>query len=266
MKAGAVLAAAVVMGGAQLSASGGGQLPRPDGQLKSHSDAGGRRDHIHMMEGVLTAAVRNGAEQLSRRIQAVDPGIVLLSGSLRARGFVLDGYGVFFDVEIPGVRPSVAWSIQTLQQRNRQVDSAVAALRRYVDSVPDPASKAQLDSALRRVELQVSPSPMVGQPTPGTVTAADAKEVDPADPSEQYTEVVKSALIEAMLDYSEGMKLQADEWLTIAARDSEGPMMPGVLEDAATIVLRVRGSDLAAYRMKQITKDEARKKVEVREF
>jgi hypothetical protein len=41
---------------------------------------------------------------------------------------------------------------------------------------------------------------------------------------------------------------------------------PGALDDASTIMLRVKGSDLMAYRSNQITKEEARKKVEVREF
>ena len=77
---------------------------------------------------------------------------------------------------------------------------------------------------------------------------------------------MKDALVDAMLDYSGPMNLQPDEWLTIAARDSEGPVVPGQLYEAMTIVLRVKGSDLAAYVSKQISRDDARKRVEVREF
>ncbi len=42
------------------------------------------------------------------------------------------------------------------------------------------------------------------------------------DPDRQYTDAVKSALIDAMLDHSLSMDLGPDEWLTVAARQSEG--------------------------------------------
>jgi hypothetical protein len=69
-----------------------------------------------------------------------------------------------------------------------------------------------------------------------------------------------------MLNYSGPMNLAPDEWLTIAARDSEGPLMPGAVDDASTIVLRVKGSDIAEFLAKKITPEEARKRVEVKEF
>ena len=61
-----------------------------------------RRNEIRMMEGVLVQAVRLGAEEVSKEMQRFEPaGVTVLTGVPRARGFVLDGYGVFFDVEIP---------------------------------------------------------------------------------------------------------------------------------------------------------------------
>src|SRR5205823_5033753 len=77
---------------------------------------------------------------------------------------------------------------------------------------------------------------------------------EPRDPNEQYTEAVKAALVDAMLDY--GLPIGADEWLIVAARDSEGPISPGVLDDASTIVLKVKGSDLLAFRAKKLTREE----------
>ena len=72
-----------------------------------------RRNQIQMMEGVLTRAVRSGAEDLARRMQSRDPSLMLFTGTARARGFVLEGYGVFFDVEIPALRPTVVWAART---------------------------------------------------------------------------------------------------------------------------------------------------------
>ena len=94
--------------------------------------------------------------------------------------------------------------------------------------------------------------------------------VIPEDPNTAYTEAVKKALIDAMLDHSDPMDLGPDEWLTIAARDSEGPLMPGEIYDASTIVIRVKGSDIAAYNGSRdpAKREEIRKRVlaEVRVF
>ena len=257
MKAG-FLATAVTAAGVALTAQ---QAP------PSSNTAQARAQHIRVMEGVLMQAVREGAKELGHRMQAVDPNLVLLTGSARARGFVLDGYGVFFDVEIPGVQQSVAWSMRTLQ-RDRDLDRAFRSLHAYVRSLQDQQAKAQLEQDLKRIQLLAPLTAQAQQaetPT-GGVQAASVAEAAPADPNEEYTRAVKDALVDAMLDYSGPMNLQPDEWLTIAARDSEGPVVPGQLYEAMTIVLRVKGSDLAAYVSKQISRDDARKRVEVREF
>ena len=73
-------------------------------------------------------------------------------------------------------------------------------------------------------------------------------------------------LVEAMLEYGGRLAIAPDEWFTIAARDSFGPSYPGEPYDAMTLVLRIKGSDLADYRADRLTIDEARKRVEVREF
>jgi hypothetical protein len=261
MKSGLLMTAALVAAGVTLGAQENA-APRVS--------PANRRDAMRVMEGVLTASVKSGAAQLSRKIQAIEPSLMVLSGEARARGFMIDGYGVFFDVEIPAVSQSVVWSVRTLN-RDRQVNGSLSVLRQFVDRVNDPATKAQLDQALRRLEQQVgaAPTPAV-QPAAGLAVAATTSEVAPVadlgDPNEQYTEAVKRALIDAMLDYSASMKLGPEEWLTIAASDSQGPLMPGQLYDATTTILRVKGSDLSAYQIGKISREEALKKVEVREF
>ena len=58
-----------------------------------------------MMEGVLERAVQLGVDNLRRRVRAVMPDDALLQGGApQVRGFRLDGYGVFFDVEVPALR------------------------------------------------------------------------------------------------------------------------------------------------------------------
>jgi hypothetical protein len=86
------------------------------------------------------------------------------------------------------------------------------------------------------------------------------------DPNELYTQSVKNALIDAMLKYSAFLKIADNEWLTVAASDSDGPQVPGQLDDASRIVIRVKGRDLAAFQSSRITREEVLKRVEVREY
>lgn len=246
------------------------------------------RYNIFVMEGVLERAVEHGAQNITRQVGAIMPGMLIISGAPKARGFRLDGFGVFFDVEVPALRRSVAWQLRTMIDQNGvAATTALQQLKTHIESIQDPRDKASLQQAIKRIELQVGPvqpvppgspagSPPRGTLSAQTVTASGTQSPPPqastapadlafvADPSEAYTNEVKNALIDAMLDHSGPMGVGPDEWLTVAARDNE--RVPGDPYDVTTIMLRVKGGDLAAFRADRITKDEARKRVEVREF
>jgi hypothetical protein len=99
-------------------------------------------------------------------------------------------------------------------------------------------------------------------------TAGGAGTTDPIldDPEEAYRVEVINALMNAMLDYSRGLNLGADEWLTVGARRDDSPRVGWGDSDARTIQIRVRGSDLAAFLGGQLSRDEARRRIEVRLF
>jgi hypothetical protein len=113
---------------------------------------------------------------------------------------------------------------------------------------------------------------------PGPLTTALPPEPLPAaplpdaqllqDPSEAYTQEVKSALVDAMIENSGPLGIGPDEWLTVAARDNVqiDRFTPGDPSEVSTIILRIKGSDLAAYRAGRITLDDVRQRVEVRDF
>ena len=224
-----------------------------------------RRRNIQIMEGVLTRAVRSGAENIARRMQSRDPSLMLFTGQARARGFVLDQYGVFFDVEIPALRPTVVWSMQALQ-RDATIANAIDSLQKALTSMPDNPRRLEAEQALKYVQqlAPAMPARPQGQPAERSVTAANADPVD--DPHSSYTEAVKNALIDAMLDYSVAMDLGADEWLTVAARDSEGPLTPDEIYDPTTIVISVKGTDLATYAADRSKRSDVKTRVVVREF
>ena len=180
-----------------------------------------------MMEGVLVQAVRLGAEEVSNEMQRFEPaGVTVLTGVPRARGFVLDGYGVFFDVEIPDMNQSVIWSMMNVQ-RDRQVGNALDSLRTSLESMPDGPNRQKAQMALQQLTKTVGPTRADARPAgPGRRLHLDRsapRQPRLPDPDRLYSEAVKSALVEAMLDYSLQMDLGADEWLTVAARASEGP-------------------------------------------
>jgi len=237
---------------------------------------GEQRYQIRQLESALVNAVQHAAELMGRRIQAAAPNVVLMSDTARARGFVLPDYGVFFDVEVPGLPMSVAWSMRVIN-RSLDMDSSLDLVRRHVEEIPDAAARREAEQALQRIELEIGVPPAsagraargadrVQASTVATPPPAAAPPALPEDPNEAYTTEVKDALISAMLDYSRPMSIAPDQWLTIAARDAQGPLFPGEAYDAMTIVLRIKGSDLAALYAERITRAEARKRVEVREF
>jgi hypothetical protein len=87
------------------------------------------------------------------------------------------------------------------------------------------------------------------------------------DPDASYTVAVREALVDAMLRYSQSLSLGADEWLVVAARDRGEP---GIGADdpfeVTTIQLRIKGADLQAFHASRLTLEEARKRVEVKEY
>ena len=240
------------------------------------------RFQIAAMEGVLETAVQLGAKRLSQQVQAVSPDMLFIAGAARAKGFLLDGYGVFFDVDVPAMRRSIAWSFRALERTDRNLEMAAQTIRRHLGTMDDPGARREMEEALQRIVRTMGPQQQAGQGRPGAMTASapggavrpqeqgDEQPMEPMvldDPGLAYTNEVKAALIEAMLEYGgASIPVAEQEWLTVAARDNESRLATGDRYDVSTIVLRVRGADLAAFRAGRLTKEEAVAIVEVREY
>src|SRR4030095_6094473 len=81
-----------------------------------------RRHAIKLVEAVLSSAVRGGAEHLAEQLGSGSQNISFFTGQARARGFILDQYGVFFHVEIPEMQGSLLMSVASLER-----DEAIGA-------------------------------------------------------------------------------------------------------------------------------------------
>jgi hypothetical protein len=231
------------------------------------------RQRIAMMEGTLESAVKIGADNLLRQMKAVVPDPPMLTGAPEVHGFRLDGYGIFFDVGVPMLRLPVTWPLRyMISNDNRDLEVLAAELKQLITQM-DVRYQPQFAQAVRRLETRAQAQGALG--TPGTIAASQVGVAPPAstarvidNPAEGYTREVKAALIDAMIENSGPLGLGADEWLTVAARDNvpRDPLAPGDMADFSTIIFRVKSSDLAAFRAGRLTLEEARQKVEVREY
>ena len=240
------------------------------------------RHEISVVESVLENAVRYGAQMLSQHLQASNaPDMVMLSGVARARGFRIDGYGVVFDVEFPSIRRSVMWSMRALQRPDPELVAALQELRKNMQSVTDPRARQELDRAIRDFEAHMravdaqagAQPPTPDRQNPGAVAASSAgirtnSEAVSADPLGIYFSEITTALVDALLDHGAPVGLGNDEWLTVAARESaDRRFAPDDPSDTAmTIILRIKGSDLNALRDRRLSREDARKRVEVKQY
>ena len=264
-------------------------VPKPDPQVEA-------RYQLAIMADVLERAVQQGARLMTRQLRGGMPQMFLIDGGARARGFRLEGFGVFFDVDVPAMRQSVMWSWRMLDLTGGGPAGALDELKAHLKTVTDPAQRKALDQAIRQIELQIAPGPAVadtlrtenappregqtrvvavprpqgavpGHASGGQLVAEVPNPASDQDAADAYTLAVKDALLDAMLRYSQSLALGSDEWLVVAARDSGSPGIGGDDPfEVTTIQLRIKGADLQAFHAGRLTVDEARKRVEVKEY
>ena len=88
-------------------------------------------------------------------------------------------------------------------------------------------------------------------------------------PREIYQNEITTALVSAILDYKGSPGVGANEWLTVAARESVfDRRYVGIdpNDTAITIILRIKGSDLQGLREGTLTRDEGLKRLLVKHY
>jgi hypothetical protein len=237
--------------------------PRAGDQRQTHYQIG-------VMERVLEGAVEHGAANFRDRLQAVFPDApaqLMILDNPRVRGFRLDGYGVFFDVEVPSSNATLLWSLRTLDQ------SVPAAAPSAANSPTVPTSNvAPILPNRRRPAGGAAPAPPA--PPDRSVSAASlaprpvqADEALVDNPNEAYRAEVVQAIADAMLDYSAPLAVGGEEWLTVAARSiQDRPRVASPDTDGQTVMIRLKGSDLQAFRAGTISRDDVLQRIEKRVF
>ena len=201
------------------------------------------RQKISLVEGSFERAVQNGAANFARQVQAVSPnadGTAMLLGAPVVRGFPIEHFGVFFDVQMPSLQLSMVYPMRFNQQSDALRRSGVAPVS--ATAVPLRSDQAAANDA-----------------KPGILD-------DPAAAAEAWRKEVSATLIDAMIENTGSIMVKPDEVIVVAARamlSSDRMPDPG---ETRTIELTLKGSDLLAWRANQITEEEARQKVLKREY
>lgn len=230
------------------------------------------RYQIGTMERVLENAVEHGASMWRNRLQAIAPVEASLVENARVRGYRLENYGLFFDVDVPSLETTLFAALQTLDQNGLNLANALKQVKSYIQS--QAANDLDLQQAMRRLELQLpvavtatsdlSTARRAAAPPGAADQAAGAGDPILTNPAEAFRAEVIQAVIDAMLDHSGPLGIGPDEWLTVGLRRNEVRPRTGLEVNAQTYIARVRGSDLAAFRAGQLSREEAIKRVQVR--
>ncbi len=231
------------------------------------------RREISFMEGILERAVVEGIRGAQGEMPELMSGPWMMASPPRARGFKIDGYGVFFEVEVPSLPASITWSLEVV---NRGNDAAIAReldrLRMLIGTVSDAKVQAQLASAVNDLQQHVPGAAALSDPSMRVVNgkvenAAPMRTPPPPSPGEVYTRQVKNALVSVILQQGVNLQIGADEWFTVAACDSQGStrIAPGE-PDLMTLYLSIKGKDLAALKARQITAEEAARRIIERNY
>jgi len=237
------------------------------------------RQQIASMEILLQQAVVHGADLVYAQFRSVFQNPPRLGSQPRVSGYMLQGYGMVFTVDVPLIQMPLAYEVLMRQQEYNNALMQLQRLRtQSLQMRPGPERDQVLEMA-DRLEQQLSGGtlrpesrgtgpngatlvPAVPVGVPGAVI--DQKPAD--DPEAVYSREVKEAFIDAMLTNSQGLNIGPDEWLTVAATSRESNnAAPGAAVESSKGTIRVKGSVLAAYRAGTITKEEARKQIEIKE-
>jgi len=210
------------------------------------------RFQLRVVERAFEETVEHSARNFASSMEEATPGAARFMGNTGAHGFRLDGYGLFFDVQIPVLRRSLSWVFRHLNRGPSELGPTLQSLRQHMRSFDNVDVRDSLEEALRSIES------LVGHPPPPPPDV---------DPGEMYAMEIRDALANAMLDYTDSLPLAANEWLTVATTSSGNRAdSPTDLPRGLGLMLRVPGSVLIALRQGEMARSEALNRIEYSEF
>jgi hypothetical protein len=197
---------------------------------------------VFVFASALRGAVLLGGQKLAQQASTVVPELVLApSEQPTVRGVKLDGWGFFFDVQIPEIWNStmMVWDMYNQLRRTRG------------EAPPQGASGPAQPVSERPTVAAAGPV----EPDPMTSELATQGGRDRA-----YSSYVRGALIDALLDSSAVLPLGPTDRLTIAASGIDQPGSNPLYQERK-LILTIKASDLQDLRQGRITREEAKARV-----
>lgn len=212
------------------------------------------KSQIQLFESVLQRAVRNSGVDFARNHgDFIPPDLLLTSSDAQVVGMAPPQIGsIIFYVQVPAIRYALlSFNAPRTPARTGAPLQPTANSGR---GGPSPARAQGLPDA----------DPMTVSPVVDDGRCANR--VKPTrgygDPDYEYAVAVCDALLDAMLENSSALGVKEHEWLTIVAMAE--PERPTLIGSATKTYLTIKGADLLAYRQGKLTKDEARRRVDLK--
>lgn len=201
-----------------------------DAELKAQLNAFG---------ALLRDAVETGGQRLAEWANEIVPGIQLaLASNPIVEGTPLPDGSVLFDVRIPEILQTsvVLWLRQVPPQPGATTVSRGGAVRGT--------------SVVKGDEMVVPP----GNPARRT-------------PNQQFSDFVRDALIDTVIDGSRVVAIEQGQWLTVVASGIDVAITnPLYRNTSRKLILSLKGEDVQAYLRGDITRDEVKARIVERRF
>jgi hypothetical protein len=199
------------------------------------------RLQVKNFETALKNALEDAGQAVTAEAQKVYPGAVLAwTSDPVVRGWPLPSFGYVFDVEVPAILP-----VSLLP---------FSAFGNQAPQPPPPSATGQ-----------AGPTQVATVPAKPGVSATNLPNPDPMrntpvrfDPIPFYSDKVRDALIETILESSKNLPVRESDWLTVTAAPAE-LAIPNPLEPRKRrIILQITGANLAIYHRDATRKDAVR--------
>jgi hypothetical protein len=193
----------------------------------------------------LREAVDLAAQRMTERVAQIAPVTLAPSRAAVVRGLPLEGFGYYFDVQIPTVPGSSLAYLEMMARSQRVLAGATWAAT--------PRSVAQGMARTAATEVATA-DPMKTAP------------VTEADLNAMYTAFVKEALIDAILDTAGVLTLTDADKLTVTASGDDVVTNQLQRINNRQLVLTMKGADFNALRAGRLTREQGRDRIDVKAF
>jgi len=202
---------------------------------------------VNSYESTLRTAVQGVGQQVADQARHIVSSIQLqYTSDLIVNGWYSDDFGYEFDVVVPDIMPTTASMFQLLQQQAAAAASAAAGAGGPVRAVSGSNGAGAATTAQSDPLIQSSVVPFM--------------------PLQEYSDRVRQALIDALVDNSGGLVFRPGERLRIVAGPGPEPVPNPLQPDSRRLILTIKGEDLAAFHHGDLSRDELMTRIKESHF